>query len=67
MEEHVRYKVDQYRIYNSMGIFISAAMMFYVIQKTIFNLFAVIKLQYDIWSIVDMVCAIVNIMVLCFF
>ena len=40
MEEHVRQKVEQYKVYNSVGIFLSASMMFYVIQKTIFNLFA---------------------------
>jgi hypothetical protein len=40
MEEHIRQLVEQYKVYNTAGIFLSASMMFYVIQKTIFNLFA---------------------------
>jgi len=67
MEDHIRSKVDHYKKYNAVGIFISVSMMFYVIQKTIFNCFASIDLQYDIWSKVDMLCAIVDITVLCFF
>jgi hypothetical protein len=43
------------------GIIASCAMMFYVLTKIIFNLFAAIKLPVDKWSLVDIFCAFTNI------
>ena len=67
MEQFINIRVNQYKRYNSLGIFTSASMMFYVIQKAIYNGFASIDLQYDIWSIVDVIVGVLNICVLCFF
>lgn len=40
-------------------------MFFYVLTKFIFNLFATIKLSFDKWSLIDIICAFTN--MVCFF
>mmetsp|Transcript_37727 Transcript_37727/g.57764 ORF Transcript_37727/g.57764 Transcript_37727/m.57764 type:complete len:239 (+) Transcript_37727:1927-2643(+) len=54
-------KISDYKTWNMYGILISVAMMFYVLTKLIFNIFATIKLPVDKWSLIDIFCAFTNI------
>lgn len=51
--------------WNGWGMIISLTLLFYVLTKFIFNIFATIKLSFDKWSLIDIVCAFSNI--ICFF
>lgn len=53
--------IGKYQIVNRYGIIISAAMLFYVITKLIFNQFAVIGCPYDMWTYIDVFCGITNV------
>jgi hypothetical protein len=47
-------------MWNNIGLIISVSLIFYVTQKLIFNLYAVIPLSMDKWSLIDIGCSIVN-------
>ena len=53
--------ISDYTYWNMWGIAVSISMIFYVVQKFIFNIFATIKLPLDIWNKIDIVCAFTNI------
>lgn len=61
MDQHILSKIREYQLWNTYGILVSVAMMFYVITKVIFNIFASIKLPMDKWSLIDIFCAFTNI------
>lgn len=42
---------------NYYSMFVSATMLFYVMTKVIFNIFATIQMPMDIWSWIDIICA----------
>ena len=54
-------EMKAYAMMNYIGIGISSSMLFYVLTKYIFNIFADIKLPYDKWSWIDIYCAFSNI------
>lgn len=61
MEDHIAKNITDYQLWNMYGIIISIGMMWYVITKFIFNIFATVKLPLDMWSKIDIFCAFTNI------
>jgi hypothetical protein len=47
-------------MWNNIGLIISVSLIFYVVKKLIFNLYAIIPLSMDKWSLIDIGCSIVN-------
>ena len=65
LDSKVKQAQTEYLFWNQIGVYVSLSMFFYVLTKFIFNLFATIKLSFDKWSLIDVVCAFSNIT--CFF
>lgn len=61
----IKQNIAEYSQYNKFGILVSLLMIFYVIKKQIFNVFATIKLPFDKWNKADIAAASINIM--CFY
>ena len=57
----MRKNVEEYKFINNIGIVVSLLMIFYVLTKILFNVFATIKLPLDRWSKADIFTASSNI------
>lgn len=55
--EIVTQSIHNYHHWNRLGIIISISMMFNVVTKLIFNVFASVPLAVDTWSLIDILCA----------
>lgn len=65
LDKKVEKAQKKYLKWNRIGVYTSLSMFFYVLTKFVFNLFATIKLSFDKWSVIDIVCAFAN--MVCFF
>ena len=54
-------KILEYNDINFYGTVFSATLVFHLITKVVFNMFAKVKLQLDKWSVIDILCSFFNI------
>ena len=60
-ELEIKKNVEEYKFINRIGIIVSLLMIFYVLTKILFNVFATIQLPLDRWSKADVIVASSNI------
>ena len=58
--QKVQENIDKYNSFNYLGTLFSVSLLFHIILKVIFNLFARVKLPIDKWTIMDALCAFCN-------
>ena len=60
LDKHVDGNIRKFKMFNYIGIFLSASLIFSVITKMIFNSKAAVQMQLDKWSSTDVICATIN-------
>jgi hypothetical protein len=54
-------KIKEYNQINYLGTLFSATLVLHLIAKAIFNLCVKVKMPLDMWSAIDLICSLFNI------